>query len=81
MSEWKKVKLGDCCEITSSKKQDRGQVTVPQEYSKNIISNVTKNEEARHGPDPCLLMSPAPQSLELRAVDRAWRMTKARRSD
>ena len=29
MSEWKKVKLGDCCEITSSKKQDRGQVTVP----------------------------------------------------
>ena len=50
MSEWKKVKLGDCCEITSSKKQDRGQVTVPQEYSKNIISNVTKNEEARHGP-------------------------------
>ena len=34
MSEWKKVKLGDCCEITSSKKQDRGQVTVPQEYSK-----------------------------------------------
>ena len=34
MSEWKKVKLGDCCEITSSKKQDRGQVTVPQEYRK-----------------------------------------------
>ena len=40
-----------------------------------------KNEEAGHGPDPCLLMSPAPQSLELRAVDIAWRMTKARRSD
>ena len=35
-----------------------------------------KNEEAGHGPDPCLLMSPAPQSLELRAVDRAWRMNK-----
>ena len=35
---------------TNDAEQDRGQVTVPQEYSKNIISNVTKNEEARHGP-------------------------------
>ena len=30
--------------------EDRGQVTVPH---KNIISNVTKNEEAGHGPVPC----------------------------
>ena len=30
--------------------EDRGHVTVPH---KNIISNVTKNEEAGHGPVPC----------------------------
>ena len=48
MSEWKKVKLGDCCEITSSKKQDRGQVTVPQEYSKIYSQMLQKNEEAGH---------------------------------
>ena len=34
MSEWKKVKLGDCCEITSSKKQDRGQVTFRRNIQK-----------------------------------------------
>ena len=34
--------------------QVHGQVTVPQEYSKNKISNVIKKEEAGHGPVPCL---------------------------
>ena len=40
MSEWKKVKLGECCEITSSKRchaSERSKEGIPFYCSKEII--------------------------------------------
>ncbi len=49
MSEWKKVKLGDCCEITSAKRchaSERSREGVPFYCSKEIIQ-LDKGEEVR----------------------------------